>query len=242
MSIFSPAAAKITDLLGITTKGAATAANSMPVTLATDGVVGTTADAVVTTDTTGTLSAKLRGLVKHAYERMPAALGRASASACLPVVLSTEDLAALNAPSTPKPAVQVVNISGLSTISNTDVSSQDLRAYSAIRFGLNVTGTPDGSTLRVAIQFVDPFGTRVTRIRFTDVTVINATARQFAILIPRQAPTVAVGAQTGSALTDLAQTTIEQGPISNDFRVTCSVSSPGGSTSWGVSVYVEGIY
>ena len=49
------------------------------VTLASDdpavAVLGATGDAAITTDTTGSLSGKLRGLVKWAFERMPASLG-----------------------------------------------------------------------------------------------------------------------------------------------------------------------
>ena len=68
-------------------------------------ILGTTADAAVVTDTTGTLSGKLRGLVKWAFERMPASLGEKTKAASLPVVPPTDwdlpdtaagDLAAIN--------------------------------------------------------------------------------------------------------------------------------------------------
>lgn len=52
-------------------------------------VWGTTADAAVVTDTTGTISGKLRGLVKWAFERMPAALGQTTMAASLPVALAS---------------------------------------------------------------------------------------------------------------------------------------------------------
>lgn len=61
--------------------GAVTIANGADVN------AGATTDAAVTSDTTGTLSAKLRGLVKWAYERMPASLGQKTMAASLPVVL-----------------------------------------------------------------------------------------------------------------------------------------------------------
>jgi len=50
---------------------------------------GNTADAAVITDTTGTLSGKLRGLVKWAFERMPASLGQKVMADSFPVVLAS---------------------------------------------------------------------------------------------------------------------------------------------------------
>lgn len=49
--------------------------------------IGATGDAAVVTDTTGTLSGKIRGLVKWVAERMPAALGQGTMAQSLPVVL-----------------------------------------------------------------------------------------------------------------------------------------------------------
>lgn len=54
---------------------------------------GANADAAVVTDTTGTLSGKLRGLVKWAFERMPAALGQATMANSLPVTLASNQSA-----------------------------------------------------------------------------------------------------------------------------------------------------
>ncbi|MCB8942535.1 MAG: hypothetical protein H6658_02045 [Ardenticatenaceae bacterium] len=53
-------------------------------------VSGAVSDAAVTTDTTGTLSGKLRGLVKWAYERMPASLGQKSKANSFPVTLASD--------------------------------------------------------------------------------------------------------------------------------------------------------
>jgi len=53
--------------------------------------LGSTADAAVITDTTGTVSGKLRGLVKWAFERMPASLGQKTKSASLPVTLASDE-------------------------------------------------------------------------------------------------------------------------------------------------------
>lgn len=50
-----------------------------------DVTKGFTTDAAVVTDASGSLSGKLRGLVKWAFERMPASLGQKSVAASLPV-------------------------------------------------------------------------------------------------------------------------------------------------------------
>lgn len=55
-----------------------------------DVVEGSTTDVAITSDAAGTISAKLRGLVKWAYERMPAALGQALMAQSLPVVIATD--------------------------------------------------------------------------------------------------------------------------------------------------------
>jgi hypothetical protein len=58
-----------------------------------DVAEGATTDAAVTTDTDGTVSGKLRGLVKWAYERMPAALGQDDMAGSLPVVIASDQSA-----------------------------------------------------------------------------------------------------------------------------------------------------
>lgn len=58
-----------------------------------DVAEGSTTDAAVITDTTGTVSSKLRGLVKWAFERMPASLGQKAMAASLPVVLASDQSA-----------------------------------------------------------------------------------------------------------------------------------------------------
>lgn len=52
---------------------------------------GANADAAVVTDTSGTISGKLRGVVKWAFERMPASLGTKTAANSLPVQLSSDN-------------------------------------------------------------------------------------------------------------------------------------------------------
>lgn len=53
-------------------------------------VLGITTDAAVITDAAGTISAKLRGLIRWAFERMPAALGQGTMAQSLPVVLPSD--------------------------------------------------------------------------------------------------------------------------------------------------------
>lgn len=55
-----------------------------------DVAEGNTADAAVVTDTTGTLSGKLRGLVKWAFERMPASLGQKIMAESFPVTIASD--------------------------------------------------------------------------------------------------------------------------------------------------------
>lgn len=70
---------------------------TQPVSLAdgADVTEGALADAAVITDTTGTISGKLRGLVKWAFERMPASLGQKSMAASLPVTTATDQKAGI---------------------------------------------------------------------------------------------------------------------------------------------------
>jgi hypothetical protein len=58
-----------------------------------DVTEGNTTDAAVITDTTGTISGKLRGLVKWAFERMPASLGQKAMAASFPVVIASDQSA-----------------------------------------------------------------------------------------------------------------------------------------------------
>lgn len=87
-----------------------------------DVAEGATTDSAVVTDAAGTVSGKLRGLVKWAFERMPASLGQKTSANSLPVVVSS-DQSAIPVSGTFYQATQPVsgtvtaNISG--SISNT---------------------------------------------------------------------------------------------------------------------------
>lgn len=54
---------------------------------------GANADAAVVTDAAGSLSGKMRGLVKWAFERMPASLGQKAMAASFPVVVASDQSA-----------------------------------------------------------------------------------------------------------------------------------------------------
>lgn len=54
---------------------------------------GVNADTAVVTDAAGSISGKLRGLIKWAFERMPASLGQKVMTASLPVVLASDQSA-----------------------------------------------------------------------------------------------------------------------------------------------------
>lgn len=87
--------------------------------------IGAVADAAVTTDTTGSLSGKLRGIVKWCYERTPASLGQKTKANSLPVVIaSDQDAFVLGAGAA---TIGVVLTSGPAwTILNKTVDSSDV--------------------------------------------------------------------------------------------------------------------
>jgi hypothetical protein len=84
----------IASTLGFSVNAGNADATTLRVTTAADGTLNTNlgalADAVITTDTTGSLSGKIRGLVKWAFERMPAALGQGTKAQGLRVTLPSD--------------------------------------------------------------------------------------------------------------------------------------------------------
>lgn len=65
--------------------------SALPITSAdgTNVTLGTTTDAAEISDSPGTVTGFLRGLVKWAYERMPAALGQTTMAASVPVTIAS---------------------------------------------------------------------------------------------------------------------------------------------------------
>lgn len=88
-------ATNTTGLNNLSKNGGTMDATTLRVVTASDGPLntnlGATADAAVVTDTTGTLSGKLRGLIKWAFERMPASLGQKTMANSLPVCLASDE-------------------------------------------------------------------------------------------------------------------------------------------------------
>ena len=88
----------ISDITGFdTVKGQKTEAASLPVVPPSDGeynaaavATGAVGDAAVVTDTTGTVSGKLRGIIKWIAERMPTSLGVKAMTASLPTVEASD--------------------------------------------------------------------------------------------------------------------------------------------------------
>jgi len=104
-------------------------------------VEGLTTDAAVITDVAGTLSGKLRGLVKWAFERMPAALGQGTMAQSLPVVVASNQSA--------------VPVSGTVTTSPPANASTNLAQVVGTAADVN-SGLKSAGTLRVVLATDQP--------------------------------------------------------------------------------------
>lgn len=104
--------------------------------------IGAVADAAVVTDTTGSLSGKLRGLVKWAFERMPASLGQKAMAASLPVVLASDQAAI---PVTTGTVTTTTTRPATCTLANVAYSAtnQTLLASNAARLGATIFNDAD---------------------------------------------------------------------------------------------------
>lgn len=113
-----------------------------------DVALGATSAAAIVTDTAGTVSGKLRGLVKWAFERMPASLGQKTKTASLPVVLaSDQDALAVTAASLPLP-------SGAATAANQATANTSLTALltgTVLAAGENHIGAIGGATAQIEV-------------------------------------------------------------------------------------------
>lgn len=106
-----------TDLIG----GDATNGLDVDVTRLASVDIGALADAAIVTDTTGSLSGKLRGLIKWAFERMPASLGQKVKTASFPVVFaSDQDTLAVSVASLPLPSGAATAANQATLITQTD--------------------------------------------------------------------------------------------------------------------------
>lgn len=73
-----------------TTSGGGGGGGAVTIADGADVNAGSTTDAAIVSDANGTLSGKLRGLVKWAFERMPASLGQKLMAASFPVVIASD--------------------------------------------------------------------------------------------------------------------------------------------------------
>ena len=79
------------DATGAINTAAVAAIGAVTIADGADVTQGAIANAAVVTDAAGTISGKLRGLVKWAFERMPASLGQKTKAASLPVTLASDE-------------------------------------------------------------------------------------------------------------------------------------------------------
>lgn len=159
---------------------------------------GANADAAVVTDVAGTWSGKLRGLVKWAFERMPAALGRLAASASLPVVISSDPLP--NKISTVNSSTATLGNGATFTGAGEDLSNYQGVAVSVIADeasaagGLKIEFSSDDTnwdlshtfsiTADVAAYFTVPVQAKWFRVRYINGGVSQSAFRLQSILLP----------------------------------------------------------
>mgnify|MGYP001608706510 CR=1 FL=1 len=206
--------------------GAATIANGA------DVAEGATTDAAVSTDTTGTVSGKLRGLVKWAYERMPAALGQTTMAASLPVTLASNQSAlGVTGPQTDaesrayQTATGTIDANGESvTLSLNGATGASVGFVSSsfdgtIRFYSSV----DGGSTYTEVQAIDPYdGAIVNRA----LLAINPGTRTWVFAL--------VGGETHVRVTSvsfssgsLAVTIKANGGTASPLNLTIGPSAPG---------------
>jgi hypothetical protein len=114
-------------------------------------VQGATSDAAVTSDAAGTLSGKLRGLIKWAYEQMPSSLGQAAMAACFPVVLASDhsdikvtlDGEEVGVSSVAMPSALVHNKKTVATPG----SAEALAGSASLESGVTIKALPDNTGL-----------------------------------------------------------------------------------------------
>lgn len=141
--------------------------------------IGAVADAAVTTDTTGSLSGKLRGLVKWAFERMPASLGQKAKTASFPVVIaSDQDALAVTLASTTITGSVAVD-SELTTADVDTGAGTDTRAVVGLVYGASGGGTLVSTTNPLPVGdnggslTVDNGGTFVTQENGAALTALQ---------------------------------------------------------------------
>lgn len=128
--------------------------------LTADSGVGEVGDAAVITDAAGTLSGKLRGLVKWAFERMPAALGQTTKALSLPVTLPSDQ-----------------DMGFLAQVEAEFARPADTNAYAALDAVSNSVGAPAVLTFPGAVRVAAGSG-YITKARLmTDLKTATARLR-----------------------------------------------------------------
>lgn len=136
---------------------AAASGGGGPVTIADgdDVTQGAIADAAVVTDTTGTLSGKLRGLVKWAFERMPAALGQATMANSLPVVIASNQ----SAIAVSGTLTAVTTVGTITNVVHVDDNAGSLTVDGSVSLAAAIpAGTNNIGDIDVLTVPADPFG------------------------------------------------------------------------------------
>src|SRR3990167_6065317 len=122
---------------------------------------GSTTDAVVITDATGTLSSKLRGLIKWAFERMPVSLGQKVMTASFPVVVASDQsaipvsgpLTDVELRATPVPVSGTVSVTEPVTV---DATNLDIRDLTFITDKVDASGSSGVGVTGIFFQATQP--------------------------------------------------------------------------------------
>lgn len=220
---------------------------------------GANADAAVVTDASGTMSGKLRGLVKWAFERMPASLGQKTAANSLPVQLSSDNPLPTKV-STDNSTTSVLGAGASFTGTGEDVSrfrSIVVNVYASHAGTLKVQFSSDGTNWDIeqsrpvaaasGASFVFAVQAQDFRVVYTNGGTLQTAFRLQAIIHPTVIPptpapvksatgtisatTTIVAAVAGKKIKVLAYSLITQ----STTAVTCTFKDgAGGTAKWTV--------
>lgn len=177
-----------------------------------DVVEGFLADAAVVTDAAGTVSGKLRGLIKWAFERMPTSLGQKAMAASLPVVVASDQSAIpVSGPLTDAQLrATPVPISGAVTNTVLSVVGGGLEATAQrVTLASDSTGLLSVDDNGASLTVDAPVGTPVF-VRLSDGAAPIATLPISAAALPLPAGAATLAAQTQPGV-DIGDVTINNG-------------------------------
>jgi hypothetical protein len=146
--------------------GSGGAPTEQPVSVANgkDVVEGALADAAVTSDANGTVSGKLRGLVKWAYERMPAALGQGTMAQSVPVVLPSDQVVQVGGKIVAIAAAELTRPSDTNQYTALDAISDSTSAPTLLTFS-NVARANGGSGYITLVRMMTDQSTFTGQLR-----------------------------------------------------------------------------